>query len=61
MNKFEELVNLKKFTDLIGKKEEKKCCNPRLWIFSIIVVISAIAGIAFEIYYYFIPDYFVFF
>ena len=57
MNKFDELVNLKKFNDLIGKKEEKKCCNTLLWIFAIIGVIAAIAGIAYAIYYYFTPDY----
>lgn len=58
MNKLENLVELTKLNELLGKKEEeKKKCNVLLWVLAIIGAVAAIAGIAYAVYRYFTPDY----
>ena len=58
MNKLENLVELTKLNELLGKKEEeKKKCNVLLWVLAIIGAVAAVAGIAYGVYRYFTPDY----
>ena len=57
MNKLENLVELTKLNELLGKKEEEKKCNVLLWILAIIGAVAAVAGIAYAVYRYFTPDY----
>ena len=58
MNKLENLVELTKLNELLGKKEEeKKKCNVLLWVLAIIGAVAAVAGIAYAVYRYFTPDY----
>lgn len=60
MNKLENMIDLAKLSELLGKKEEEKPekkCNVLLWIFAIIGIIAAVAGIAYAVYRYFKPDY----
>ena len=58
MNKLENLVELPKLNELLGKKEEeKKKCNVLLWVLAIIGAVAAVAGIAYAVYRYFTPDY----
>lgn len=67
MNKLEELLaqakgkDLKDLKELLGKKqvvvEEKKKCNPLVWILAIVGFVAAVAGIAYAVYRYFTPDY----
>lgn len=67
MNKLEELLaqakgkDLKDLKELLGRKqvvvEEKKKCNPLVWILAIVGFVAAVAGIAYAVYRYFTPDY----
>lgn len=67
MNKLEELLaqakgkDLKDLKELLGKKqvvvEEKKKCNPLVWILAIVGFVATVAGIAYAVYRYFTPDY----
>ena len=58
MNKLENLVEMTKMNELLGKKEEeKKKCNVLLWVLAIIGAVAAIAGIAYAVYRYLTPDY----
>ncbi|MDD2971779.1 MAG: hypothetical protein PHE02_06580 [Lachnospiraceae bacterium] len=60
MQKIDELMNLLKSNELLGKKEppkEEKKSNPVLWVFAILGVIALIAGVAYALYQYFTPDY----
>ena len=60
MQKVDELLNMIKMSELLGKKEppkEEKKCNPILWIFAILGVIAIIAGVAYALYKYFTPEY----
>ena len=67
MNKLEELLaqakgkDLKDLKELLGKKqvvvEDKKKCNPLVWILAIVGFVAAVAGIAYAVYRYFTPDY----
>ncbi len=64
MNKMEEIMDLvkardiKELKDYFNKKEEaEKRNNTIIWVFAIIGVIAAVAGIAFLLYRYFTPDY----
>lgn len=63
-NKVEDLVDIvkahdiKELKDYFNKKEEaEKRNNTLIWIFAIIGVIAAVAGIAYAVYRYFTPDY----
>lgn len=58
-NKLEDLLNTAQINELLHKKqveEEKKSCI--LWVLAIIGAVAAVAGIAYAVYKYFIPDYF---
>ena len=57
MNKLENVIDLSKLNELLGKKEEKKKNNVLLWVFAIVGVIAAVAGIAYFVYRYLVPDY----
>ncbi|MBQ2802653.1 MAG: DUF4366 domain-containing protein [Lachnospiraceae bacterium] len=57
MNKLENLVEMAKISDLLGKREDKKKCNVLLWVLAIIGVVAAVAMIAYAVYRYFTPDY----
>ena len=56
MNKLENLMEMAKINELLGKKEEKKKCNVLLWVLAIIGVVAAVAAIAYAVYRYFTPD-----
>lgn len=59
MNKLENLIDMSKLNDLLGKKEEEKKngCNVLLWVLAIVGAVAAVAGIAYAVYRYFSPDY----
>ncbi len=57
MNKLENVIDISKLNELLGRKEEKKKSNVLLWVFAIVGVIAAVAGIAYVVYRYFEPDY----
>ena len=64
MNKVEEIMELvkahdiKELKDYFNKKEEaEKRNNTIIWIFAIIGVIAAVAGVSYLLYRYFTPDY----
>ncbi|MGN1144903.1 MAG: hypothetical protein ACI4R5_00525 [Acetatifactor sp.] len=58
MSKLENLMDMAKINELLGKKqEEKKKCNVLLWVLAIIGVVAAVAGICYAVYRYFTPDY----
>ena len=58
MNKLEDIINMAKLNELLGKKEEeKKKDNTVLWVFAVIGAVVAVAGIAYAVYRYFTPDY----
>ena len=51
-NKFEDLINAAKVSELLHKKElEEKNKN------TIVIALAAVAGIAFAVYKYLTPDY----
>lgn len=58
MNRFQEIVNANKISEMLHKKEQedkhKKTC---LVILAVIGIVAAIAGIAYAVYYFFCPDY----
>ena len=56
MNKFENLMEMAKLNELLGKKEEKKT-NVLLWVLTIIGIVAAVAAIAYAVYRYLNPDY----
>lgn len=55
MNKLENLIEMSKLNDLLGKKEEEKKCNTVLCVLAVIGVIAAAAAVAYAIYRYFNP------
>lgn len=58
MGKLDEVLEMMKVNELLGKKEEKKDNgNTVLWILAIIGAIAAVAGIAYAVYRYLTPDY----
>ena len=60
MNKLEDFIALMKANDLLKKQEkleEERKCNKVLWVFAVVGVIAAVAGIAYALYLYFTPDY----
>ena len=58
-NKIEELMDMVKINELVGKKEEpKKETHPVVWVLAIVGAVVAVAGIAYAVYRYFAPDYY---
>ena len=57
MSKLENMMDVVKLNDLLGKKEEKKSCNVLLWVLAIVGAVAAVAAIAYAVYRYFTPDY----
>ena len=58
MNKLENLIDMARLNELLGKKEEeKKECNVVLCILAVIGVIVAVAGIVYAVYRYLNPRY----
>ena len=51
MNRIEDLVAA------LQKREEEKNKNTVLWILAIVGAVSVVAGIAYAVYRFFIPDY----
>ena len=56
MNKLENLIEMAKLNELLGKKEEKKT-NVLVWVLAIIGAVAAVAAIAYAVYRYFKPNY----
>lgn len=57
-NKFEDLINAAKVSELLHKKElEEKNKNAIVIVLAVLGVIAAVAGIAFAVYKYLTPDY----
>ncbi|MDE6166863.1 MAG: hypothetical protein K2G28_00195 [Acetatifactor sp.] len=57
MNKLENLIDMARLNELLGKKEEEKKCNTVLWVLAIIGAVAAVAAIAYAVYRYFTPKY----
>ena len=58
LNKLDEILDNARVNELLGrKKEEEKKCNKLLWVFAVIGVLVAVAGIAYAVYRYLTPDY----
>lgn len=57
MKKIEELIEMAKWNELLGKKDEKKKCNVLLWVLAIVGIVAAVAAIAYAVYRYLTPDY----
>lgn len=57
MNRLEDVINMKRLQELLGKKEEKKEISPIYWVIAIGLIIAVAAGIAYAVYRYFTPDY----
>ena len=57
-NKFEDLINAAKVSELLHKKElEEKNKNAIVIVLAVLGAIAAVAGIAFAVYKYLTPDY----
>ena len=57
-NKFEDLINAAKVSELLHKKElEEKNKNAIVIVLAVLGAIAAVAGIAFAVYHFFAPDY----
>ena len=57
MNRLEDVINMKRLQELLGKKEEKKEISPICWVIAIGLIVAVAAGIAYAVYRYFTPDY----
>ena len=58
MNKLENLIDMARLNELLGKKEEeKKECNVLLCVLAVIGAIAAVAAIAYAVYRYLNPSY----
>jgi hypothetical protein len=58
MNKLENLIDMAKLNELLGKKDEEKDeCRAIIWILAIIGAIAAVAAIAYAVYRYMNPRY----
>ena len=56
-NKFEDLINAAKVSELLHKKElEEKNKNAIVIVLAVLGAIAAVAGIAFAVYKYLTPD-----
>lgn len=58
MNKLENLVEIAKLNEILGKKEEeKKKCNMVVCVLAVLGAIAAVAAIAYAVYRYLTPGY----
>lgn len=61
MNKLENIMDMARLNELLGRKEEEKrqekTCNVLLWVLAIVGAVAAVAGIAYAVYRFFAPDY----
>lgn len=57
MNRLEDVINMKKLQELLGKKEEKKEISPLCWALAIGLVVVAAVAVIYALYRYFSPDY----
>ena len=58
MNKLENLIDIARLNELLGKKEEeKKEWNVVICVLAVLGAIAAVAGIAFAVYRYLNPRY----
>ena len=58
MNRWDEVLNVKKLQELLGKKEEEeKKSSPVCLILGVVLVVAVVAAIAYAAYRYFTPDY----
>ena len=57
MNRLEDVINMKRLQELLGKKEEKKEISPICWVIAIGLIVAVAAGIAYAVYRFFTPDY----
>lgn len=58
MNRLEDIINVKKLQELVGRKEEKKKeISPLCWVMAVVLIVAAVAAIAYAAYRYFTPDY----
>ena len=58
MNKIENLIDMARLNELLGKKEEeKKEWNVVVCVLAIIGAVAAVAGIAYAVYRYLNPRY----
>lgn len=58
MNRIENLIDIAKLNELLGKKEEKKKkSNVLVWVLAIVGIIATACAIGYALYRYFTPDY----
>ena len=58
MNRWDEVLNVKKLQELLGKEEEEeKKSSPVCLVLGVVLVVTVIAAIAYAAYRYFTPDY----
>ncbi len=57
MNKLENMLDMARLNELLGKKDEKKKSNVVLWGLAIVGAVAAVAAIAYAVYRYFTPNY----
>ena len=58
MKNLDDLINAAKIQELIKREDpQEKATRRALWVFAIIGVITAVAGIAYAVYRYLTPDY----
>ena len=57
MNKIEEMIAESKLSEILHKNEAEKQRNTVIWVLAIIGAVAAVAGIAYAVYRFFIPDY----
>lgn len=58
MSRVDELLAATRLGELVNKKEEEsKPWKRLLWVLAILGAIAAVAGIAYGVYRFFIPDY----
>ena len=58
MKNLDDLINVAKIQELIKREDpQEKATRRVLWVFAVIGVITAVAGIAYAVYRYLTPDY----
>lgn len=58
MKGLEDLLSAAKIQEIMKKEDpQQKATRRIIWVFAIIGVITAVAGIAYAVYRYFTPDY----